>query len=80
MRRLTLAMVMMLVGCTPQEKECVAGCLLTPPAPFCGDGVTQDPETCDREDFTGNTCASFGLVGELRCNKDCSLDMSGCHK
>ena len=73
-----LVIAMTAMGCGPQL-ECVSQCLAPPlHEPYCGDGITQDPESCDIDDFTGNTCASFGLTGELQCTDECALDMSGC--
>jgi hypothetical protein len=47
---------------------------------FCGNGVRDQGEPCDGNDFGGNTCASFGLpgMGSLRCTASCGLDTSGC--
>jgi uncharacterized protein (TIGR03382 family) len=47
----------------------------------CGDGVVyaEAGESCDGDDFAGESCASLGFTdGSLRCNTDCSIDSSGC--
>ena len=48
------------------------------PSPNCGNGVIDDDETCDGDDFAGATCADFGgETGELSCNA-CQIDSSAC--
>jgi hypothetical protein len=48
-------------------------------APFCGDGVRQDGEECDHQDFGGRTCVDEGYYdGRLACRPECKVDASGC--
>jgi hypothetical protein len=49
------------------------------PPDGCGNGVLDDDETCDGNDFGGATCASFGLgPGTLICNPSCNVSVSLC--
>ena len=55
------------------------------PAPFCGNGIAEDGEACDKGDIKtwkfGPTCATEvgpGYDGVLGCNEDCELDTSSC--
>jgi len=52
----------------------------TPDAsPFCGDGVRQEGEGCDRQDFEGRTCVDEGYyAGQLACRPECKIEASGC--
>jgi len=44
----------------------------------CGDGVRSGTESCDGDDFTGQTCQALGFdSGNLRCS-ECRLDLSQC--
>lgn len=47
---------------------------------LCGDGVVDAPtEQCDRSDFGGATCLTYGFTnGALACNKTCQVDTSQC--
>lgn len=46
---------------------------------LCGDGRVNGSEPCDGTDLAGRTCRSQGfLAGELRCDAECRLDVSGC--
>jgi hypothetical protein len=48
-------------------------------APFCGDGVRQEGEQCDRQDFGGRTCVDEGYyAGQLACRPECKIEASGC--
>lgn len=48
-------------------------------APFCGDGVRQEGEGCDRQDFGGRTCVDEGYYeGQLACRPECKVEASGC--
>jgi subtilisin-like proprotein convertase family protein len=53
-----------------------AGCIVAQ----CGNGVAEDTEVCDGQDFLGETCQSMGFVsGNLGCLDDCSsLDTTNC--
>jgi len=47
--------------------------------PVCGDGLAQDPENCDGEDFAASTCADFGFdEGTLVCDGQCNILTDGC--
>ncbi len=49
--------------------------------PFCGDGVKNSNEACDKTDLGGATCASAvapGWIGSVACTADCKLDPAGC--
>ena len=49
------------------------------PAEFCGDGIIQDGEACDRSELGGATCGGLGLgTGTVACTSDCTLDTSAC--
>jgi hypothetical protein len=59
--------------------KCIEGlCRL----PFCGDGKTAAPESCDGADLAGKTCTDLGFYGQtaggLTCKRDCTFDTSGC--
>jgi len=48
-------------------------------APFCGDGIRQDGEGCDGQDFGRRTCADEGYYeGHLACRPECKVEASGC--
>ena len=48
-------------------------------APFCGDGVRQDGEECDHQDFGGRTCVDEGYyAGQLSCRPECKIEATGC--
>lgn len=50
-----------------------------PGPPACGDGIAEEPESCDGRDLAGASCASLGLSGDgLVCTRDCELDASSC--
>ncbi len=69
-----------LSGCKPGAGS--GGSAGAPPAPTCGDGVKNNTELCDKDDFGVVTCASAlgipGADGTLSCNANCTLDPSGC--
>ncbi len=45
----------------------------------CGDGILNENEECDAEEFGGATCASYGFYsGSLSCS-GCVISSSGCH-
>jgi len=45
----------------------------------CGNGVKDDDEQCEGEDFGGKTCESIGFSGGfLQCNNFCAFVLSGC--
>ena len=53
---------------------------------YCGDGVVDDDEECDGEDFNEQlaiSCAapvlSFTPIGAVTCTRDCRIDVSECH-
>lgn len=47
--------------------------------PWCGDGVLDEGEACDGEDFGGRSCDDEGADGgSLRCTDDCQIDTCGC--
>lgn len=46
---------------------------------YCGNGVVDDGEECDRTDLGRATCASEGFAGgTLFCGVDCTIDTSAC--
>ncbi len=48
-------------------------------APFCGDGIRQEGEECDHQDFGGKTCVDEGYyAGQLVCRPECKIEASGC--
>lgn len=48
-------------------------------APFCGDGVRQEGEECDRLDFGSRTCVDEGYYGgQLGCRPECKVAATGC--
>jgi cysteine-rich repeat protein len=50
-----------------------------PEPAVCGDGVRQDPETCDGSDFGVLNCTSYGFdTGTLVCTGCATIDPSGC--
>ena len=45
----------------------------------CGNGMLEDPEECDGQDYGGLSCESFGYAaGELGCDGACLIDTSAC--
>ena len=48
------------------------------PAPQCGDGIVGGTEACDGNDLGGESCASMGATGTLRCAADCTFDTCEC--
>ncbi len=46
----------------------------------CGNELVENPEICDGDALTGQTCVGEGFVsGTIKCGSDCmSLDTSGC--
>lgn len=52
---------------------------------YCGDGLANDQEECDKTDFKGLTCSDFLSGGynipggNLNCNSDCTINTNTCH-
>ncbi len=45
----------------------------------CGNGRIDGAEECDGADLSSPDCTALGLgVGPLKCNLDCTLDLSAC--
>ena len=61
----------------------VVGCTVDfgPGEAVCGNGVVEEDELCDGDDFGGKTCSDYTGYehGELVCNPDCKLEVSKCH-
>ncbi len=50
-----------------------------PADPVCGNGVLENGEFCDGDQFGGATCVSEGFeTGSLVCTATCALDTSAC--
>ncbi len=48
-------------------------------APVCGNGLVENGETCDGDQFGQASCVSEGFAaGTLACTNACALDTSGC--
>lgn len=46
---------------------------------ICGNGIKENNEQCDRNDFGGQTCLNYGYTGgNLICNSNCTLNFSNC--
>lgn len=47
----------------------------------CGDGIVEGAEDCDGANLDDETCTSLCIEpgGTLRCNPDCTFDVSGCN-
>ena len=48
---------------------------------FCGNGIIDSGEQCDRSNLNGNTCSSLvgsGFIGSLSCKSNCVYDTSSC--
>ncbi len=65
------------VACTSECKLDLSACK-SASAGFCGDGIKNGSEACDKTDFGGLTCATYGLPGSMTCNPDCTLNLSTC--
>ncbi|MCA9699568.1 MAG: hypothetical protein KC431_18725, partial [Myxococcales bacterium] len=51
----------------------------TDAGPGCGNGVIEQGEACDGDNFAGNSCEQLGYAGgTLVCTDECTLDTSGC--
>ena len=59
--------------CTFDLSTCTQGS-----AGFCGDGIKNDDEQCDKTDFGGLTCTTYGMTGTISCKSDCMIDLSTC--
>ncbi|MBU1239473.1 DUF4215 domain-containing protein [Myxococcota bacterium] len=47
--------------------------------PACGNGLLQQGEFCDTNEFNGRTCADFGYTGgNIACTDWCTFDFDGC--
>jgi hypothetical protein len=45
----------------------------------CGDGVLEETEPCDGDQFGNSSCGSEGFLGgDIVCTDSCTLDTSGC--
>lgn len=45
----------------------------------CGNGILEDGEECDGNDFNGLECIDFGYTqGNLICTSNCDIDISNC--
>ncbi len=48
--------------------------------PYCGDGIKNDGEECDKKDFGGKTCSTYGYNrGLLSCTLSCTINSGGCY-
>ena len=47
--------------------------------PYCGNGILEEGEECDEEDFGGASCDSLEMgIGDLFCSEECKLETSDC--
>ncbi|PIY60318.1 hypothetical protein COY95_02375 [Candidatus Woesearchaeota archaeon CG_4_10_14_0_8_um_filter_47_5] len=47
---------------------------------YCGDGVKNPGEECDKSNFGGLSCSSYGYnSGTLACTASCTLSQAGCY-
>jgi alpha-tubulin suppressor-like RCC1 family protein len=54
-------------------------CFPDPAPPICGNGLMEDGEACDGNDFGGGSCVSEGFAGgTLFCTSACQLNTGGC--
>jgi len=45
----------------------------------CGNGIREDGEECDTDDFGGQSCGDFGFDGgDLHCTDQCIIDTGAC--
>ncbi|MBN2724737.1 MAG: hypothetical protein JXR95_11760 [Deltaproteobacteria bacterium] len=64
------------LGCTSSCMFDTAGCNNTSD---CGNGILDDGEECDLDEFDGADCISEGYTaGTLSCNADCTINTTGC--
>ena len=70
----------MSLGFVDGELACTDECVLeTGGCQSCGNGLIDEGEACDGENFGGLDCLSLGLgEGALVCNSDCTRDDSAC--
>lgn len=63
------------IGCLPNCQVDTTQC-----TGFCGDGIANGAEPCDRFDFKGATCADYNrYTGSLACDANCvAIDPGAC--
>jgi len=60
---------------------CVDGACTTSPSTYCGDGIKNGTEECDKTQFGTETCLTKGFdEGALSCNSNCTINTSACTK
>ena len=74
--------LLILVPCLTLACLGLASCS-DPDAEGCGNDILDVGESCDGQDFGGNTCGDISGLGKyaggfLGCNNDCTLDFSKC--
>jgi cysteine-rich repeat protein len=66
-------------SCVPADEGIIVGGKVGDCPAFCGDGIIDAGEECDRTDLNDTSCEDLGpYYGQLQCGQDCKFDKSKC--